>query len=214
MNTAEYLDHLLLKYSGTFDIYQPYVIGGKEYPAYGYYFSHVEKYVLVKKANMWSTHSYEHILFIETESVYDGLLEEASELIKNYFEPVLVRKGEELPEENHMSSHINIVIISEKALTKEHVRFIKRFRFEKGYNFNMRGFSRGNILCVTLDDEKYICNRYAKDKKKLFLQIFEDIRAGRPGFKEICEKTGSTPFKQGDMDEGVLIKSRRPGITK
>jgi hypothetical protein len=214
MNTAEYLDHLLLKYSGTFDIYEPYIIGGKEYPAYGYYFSHVEKYVLVKKANMWSTHSYEHVLFIETKSVDDGLLEEASELIKNYFEPVLVRKGEELPEENHMSSHINIVIISENALTEEHAKLIKRFRFEKGYNFNMRGFSRGNILCVSLEDEKYISNRYAKDKKKLFKQVFDDIKAGRPGFREICEKTGSEPFKQGDMDEGILIKSRRPGAAK
>ena len=45
MNTAEYLDRLLVKYSSAFDIYQPYVIHGKEYPAYGYFFSHTEKYV-------------------------------------------------------------------------------------------------------------------------------------------------------------------------
>lgn len=38
MKTADYLDQLLRKYSGTFDIYQPYVIHGKEYPAYGYFF--------------------------------------------------------------------------------------------------------------------------------------------------------------------------------
>ncbi len=62
MNSADYLNRLLLKYSGTFDIYQPYMIMGREYPAYGYFFSHVEKYVLVRKANMWSADSYEHIL--------------------------------------------------------------------------------------------------------------------------------------------------------
>ena len=33
METAEYLDKLLLRYSGSFDIYQPYLINGKEYPA-------------------------------------------------------------------------------------------------------------------------------------------------------------------------------------
>ena len=47
METADYLNQLLRKYSGTFDLYQPYVIHGKEYPAYGYFFSHTEKYVLV-----------------------------------------------------------------------------------------------------------------------------------------------------------------------
>lgn len=38
MEMAQYLDRLLLRYSGTFDIYKPYFIDGKEYPAYGYFF--------------------------------------------------------------------------------------------------------------------------------------------------------------------------------
>lgn len=38
MTTADYLDGLLLCYSGNFDIYQPYRINNKEYPAYGYFF--------------------------------------------------------------------------------------------------------------------------------------------------------------------------------
>ena len=39
MNTATYLDRLLLKYSNTFNIYKPYRIGARQYPAYGYFFS-------------------------------------------------------------------------------------------------------------------------------------------------------------------------------
>jgi hypothetical protein len=209
MNTAEYLDHLLLKYSGTFDIYMPYKIGEKEYPAYGYYFSHVEKYVLVKKANMWSTHSYEHMLYMETKELTQEVLDEAQDIIKNYMEPELVRKGEELPEENHMASHLDVVIISEKAVRPDIAKQIKHFKYEKGYNFNLRGFSRGNILSVSLEDEKYISNRYAKDKKKIFSQVFADVKAGRPGFKAICEKTGAVPFRQGDSDEGKAVKSRK-----
>ena len=90
METADYLNQLLRKYSGTFDLYQPYVIHGKEYPAYGYFFSHTEKYVLVREANMWSADSYEHVLFITAQEVDQALIEEAEALVRNYMEPVLV----------------------------------------------------------------------------------------------------------------------------
>jgi len=117
MNTAEYLDRLLAKYSSAFDIYQPYVIHGKEYPAYGYFFSHTEKYVLVREANMWSSDSYEHILFIETKEVTEALLEEAYEIVRDYMEPVLVRKGEKVPPPNHMYSYLTIAVLAEKTVS-------------------------------------------------------------------------------------------------
>ena len=84
MTTADYLDGLLLCYSGNFDIYQPYRINNKEYPAYGYFFSVVEKYILVREINMWSTRSYEHILFMEVDTCTEKTIEEASDIIKNY----------------------------------------------------------------------------------------------------------------------------------
>ena len=34
METSEYLEQLLLRYEETYDIYKPYYIDGKEYPAY------------------------------------------------------------------------------------------------------------------------------------------------------------------------------------
>ena len=98
MHSADYLNRLLLRYSGTFDIYQPYTILEREYPAYGYFFSHVEKYVLVRAANMWSADSYEHILFSTREELTMADLEEYGRAVKEYIEPKLVLKGEKLPE--------------------------------------------------------------------------------------------------------------------
>ena len=138
MNTAEYLDRLLEKYSSAFDIYQPYVIHGKEYPAYGYFFSHTEKYVLVREANMWSSDSYEHILFVETDEVTEELLKEAHDIVKNYMEPVLVRKGEKVPPPNHMYSYLTIAIISKKAVSGAMRKAIRKFRFEKSLRTNGR----------------------------------------------------------------------------
>ncbi|MGN0376955.1 MAG: hypothetical protein ACI4ED_04900 [Suilimivivens sp.] len=196
METAEYLDRLLLRYSGSFDIYQPYVINGKEYPAYGYFFSHIEKYILVREINMWSTRSYEHILFMEAEECTDEVMKEAESIIRDYMEPVLVRKKEKLPEPNHMSSYLNVVIISKRTLPKAIAKKIKHYRFEKGYKFNMRGFSRGTILCVSLEDRKFCSNYHGRSKRAIFEGVFKDVDEGKVGFKQFIEERGITPYKQ------------------
>ena len=196
MNTGDYLDHLLRKYSGTFDIYQPYVIHGKEYPAYGYFFSHVEKYVLVREANMWSSDSYEHILFIEAEEVIPALIEEAYEIVREYMEPVLVRKGEDLPAPGHMYSYLTISIIAQKPLSKEMRKAVKHFKFEKGYRFNMRGFSQARIICTTLEDEKVYTNYAGSKSAKLYKQNFKDTKERKPGFRQIMEEQKIEPFHQ------------------
>ncbi len=196
MKTADYLDQLLRKYSGTFDIYQPYVIHGKEYPAYGYFFSHVEKYVLVREANMWSSDSYEHILFIETDTVDQALIDEAHSIVTEYMEPVLVRKGEELPAEGHMYSYLTISLIANQPLSKEMQKAVKHFKFEKGYKFNVRGFSQAHIVCATMEDEKVYTNYVGRKSAKMYRDNFNDVREGKPGFMEILEKQNIEVFHQ------------------
>lgn len=196
MKTAEYLDRLLLRYSGSFDIYQPYTINGKEYPAYGYFFSYIEKYILVREINMWSTRSYEHILFMEVEECTEDVVSEASEIIEGYMEPVLVRKNERLPEPNHMSSHLNVIILSQRALSRGAADRIKRFRFEKVYKFNIRGFSQGTILCASMEDRKFISNRYGRGKKEIFAGTFADVEEGKPGFLQVMEEKGLSLYRQ------------------
>lgn len=187
METADYLDQLLRKYSGTFDIYQPYVIHGKEYPAYGYFFSHVEKYILVREANMWSADSYEHVLFVETDRVEQALIDEAYSIVKDYMEPVLVRKGNDLPAEGHMYSYLTISLIAKEPLSKAMQKAVKRFKYERGYKFNMRGFSQAHIVCVTMEDEKVYTNYVGRRSAKLYRDVLQDIRDGRSGFKQDFE---------------------------
>ena len=175
METADYLNQLLRKYSGTFDLYQPYVIHGKEYPAYGYFFSHTEKYVLVREANMWSADSYEHVLFITAQEVDQALIEEAEALVRNYMEPVLVRKGEDLPAQGHMYSYLTISLIVQRPLSKQMQKAVRRFRFEKGYRFNVRGFSQAHIVCATMEDEKVYTNYVGRKAANLYQNIFREL---------------------------------------
>lgn len=196
MKTADYLDQLLRKYSGTFDIYQPYVIHGKEYPAYGYFFSHVEKYILVREANMWSSDSYEHILFIETDTVDENLITEAYSIVKDYMEPVLVRKGEALPAKGHMYSYLTISLLAAQPLSKQMQKAVKHFKYEKGYQFNIRGFSQAHIVCATMEDEKVYTNYVGRKSAKSYRDAFQDVRDNRPGFKQLLAQQKKEAFHQ------------------
>ncbi len=196
MNSADYLDRLLLRYSGTFDIYQPYTILGREYPAYGYFFSHMEKYVLVRKANMWSADSYEHILFVNTEDLTTKDLEEYRHAVAEYIEPKLVLKGEKLPDPNHMYSYITIAAVTEKALSPEIKRAVRKFKFEKSYMHSIRGYSQARIAVASMEDENICLNAAGRTLKKLYRSVFEEVKAGKPGYSEALKKQGIESFRQ------------------
>lgn len=196
MNTEQYLDRLLLKYSNTFNIYKPFRIGARLYPAYGYFFSHNEKYVLVQEANMWSADSYEHIIFRIEDQITPECVKEAESLIKDEMESILVRKGEKLPAKNHMSSLLTVVLLGQQPISKETAKQIGRFKFDKGYQFNMRGYSRGRIIAATMEDRNVVASPDIKSSVKMLREVFKEVEEGREGFDAVCEKQGVTCYTQ------------------
>lgn len=196
IKTAEYLDRLLLKYSGDFNIYKPYCIGGRKYPAYGYFFAHNEKYVLVKEVNMWSSDSYEHIVFMEAETITEQNILDARELITQDLERDYVRKGEKYPPKDHMQTVLTVVLLSDRDLSSESVKLIQKFKFDKGYLLNMRGFCRGRIIAASMENEQVTASPQAREMIKIFKNVFLEVKEGKPGFDEICKKQGVTAFVQ------------------
>lgn len=196
MEREVYLDRLLTKFSSSFNVYMPYQIDGIEYKAYAYFYTHQEKYVLTKSANLWSADSYEHVLFMDAEVIDEEMFLRAKDIITNYFEPVLVRNGEKYPAKNHMYSFLTVILIGNHFSDSKLASQIKRYHFDKGYQFSIRGYSTGRMVAVTMDDEKVYCNGAARTSQKVYKQVFDEVRANKPGFSQICEKQGITPFKQ------------------
>ncbi|MBS6395549.1 MAG: hypothetical protein KH452_00145 [Clostridiales bacterium] len=176
MKAEMFLEELLPGYARTFDIYRPYDMNGEEYPAYGYFFSHLEKYVLMREANLWSADSHEHIFFKTFEK--ELLPEEITRLhrtITDYVEPQLVRKGEKTMPENHMYTYITCVLISEQEIPRETVRAVRRFRFEKGYMMNVRGYSQGRLIAVDLKKGRLYYNYQGRKLRKHYRQVLKDF---------------------------------------
>ena len=196
LNADSYLNRLLVSYAGTFDIYTPYQIGGRTFPAYGYFYSHVEKFVLTRGANMWSSDSYEHILFLPVEEATVDLVSQMKQILLEEVEPKLVLKGEAVPPPNHMYSYMSVILISDRKPSKDTIKAVRKFSYDKGYMMNMRGFSQAQICLVSIEDEKIYHNFAAHGKKKTLKGIFKEVKEGRVGFEELVEKGELIPFSQ------------------
>lgn len=175
MSAMDFLDKLLVRYASTFDLHRPYTLNGIEYPAYGYFFSHIEKYILVREANMWSADSFEHVLFRTFDTIKLCDVKAAEDIVKNNMEPELVRKGAKYPDKNHMYSYLTFVFLSEGSVSKDVIKAVKHYRFEKGYQFNIRGYSQGRMVLVDLASNRVYFNYQGRKMKKLFLSVINDF---------------------------------------
>ncbi|MDU1912277.1 hypothetical protein [Fusobacterium sp.] len=168
MTTGEYFNKIAEQYNGTFDIYRNKEINGEKYLAYGYFYSHSEKYVLVKEVQLWEAKSYEHIIFMDISEMTINDFKKIDELIKEYMEPFLVRKGKKYPEKNHMYSFLTVVAFASKRIPDDIKTKIRKYRFEKNYLFSIRGYSSSRIVVIDIENMEIITNKAGKSLNKLY----------------------------------------------
>lgn len=167
-----YLEELLLRYRSNFDITKNYEIGTEVFPAYAYFSSFGERYVLKKEARLWAIRAYEHVFFMKENMVSEDSLQKIKSLIEETIEPVLVRKNMKYPEKDHMCSYLTFVIISDKTPDKETQKAIRKFSFDKGYLFNFRGHSEARVLVAGLDTNSVYTSRTGKELREMFEDAF------------------------------------------
>ncbi len=173
----QYLDELLRRYQASYDIYRDFKLGDTVYPAYAWFYSHGEKYVLRKEAQLWAIKAYEHALFLHEESLTVERLSELEKLMAEVMEPELVRKGEKYPVKDHMTSYLTLVILTDRTPDEETQKAIRKFRFDKGYLMNFRGHSEGHLICADLESGEVFTNRLAKPRADMFRDAYRKVTA-------------------------------------
>ena len=63
MNSEYILDKIVDTYRSNFDVEEPYEFHGEVYDAYAGFCMTSAKYVLVKRAELWRAHCFEHAFF-------------------------------------------------------------------------------------------------------------------------------------------------------
>ena len=173
MDCDSYLGRILEKLLPTHDIVRDYPADGQVLPAYARYEAMNEKYVLSRKATLWKAGEYEHVLFftVPAQGAPDRFTALAQQLITDYMEPVLARGNEKYPPRDHMRTFLTAVIVSEVSPSETLIRRIRKYRFDKGYQFSFRGFSQGRLVFVDLSAGKVYTSPAANDVAEFFRQI-------------------------------------------
>ena len=172
--SRKFLDRLLEDYTNSFDITRGYEIGSVKAEAYGYFSTISEKYVISPKANLWSIHGYEHILFLEQDEVTLQDLERIKVLMSDHMAPELVCKGNKYPEKDHMYSYLTIAFISKSSPDDEVKSAIRKFRYEKNYLMTIRGHVEGHVVLMDLSTGKAYANKQAKHLAAYYEKIFDE----------------------------------------
>jgi len=173
MNSKEYLDKILEKYRGAFDIESPYSYHDRDYAAYASFSSLSEKYVLVRSAQLWKTEAFEHTLFVCVEKVDEKLIDEMKSVISDYMEPEKARGGEKYPRKDHMYTYLTVVIISDGEVSEAVRKAVKSYRFSKSYAFTFRGVADGRMAVVDLSRAAVYTNGAARPIAKMLRETLQ-----------------------------------------
>lgn len=172
--SRSYLARILQSYEGSYDLTAPHTCAGITFAAYGHFYAHQEKYMLVREVKMWENNGYDHVFFLEVDMVTENTLADMDRIIRQYAEPELVRGGRKIPVENHMYSDITYVILSAGAIAAPFVKLIQNYRFGKNYLFTLRGWCDARVVAVDLSENRVYGNSRAKKLIPFYRTLFDE----------------------------------------
>lgn len=156
------LENLLRFYEPCFDIKKPFVVGETHYDAYAFCDVTSSKYVLVEKAELWRAYTFEHVFFRNIVSFTQEELQAYERQLQETIEPAFVRRGQKYPIPDHMCTYLTGIFICCQAVSKEHIRAIRRHRFCKHYRFALRGYCESRLVVWDLETGQIYGNAAAK----------------------------------------------------
>lgn len=162
MDFQTYLDNIEKKLQGSFDIEKNYRINDYEYDLFARYQLRTEKYILFKQAVIDAMENYEYCLIKHFHSVNkDNIKEYTGSLIKSVDKIVN-------PNEEHMSSIITGIMVSDNMPDFDIIDSIKRFKYHKGFAFGFKGWVDIRLILVTMEDEYIVTNKKGKEVKEVY----------------------------------------------
>ena len=164
LNREEILEKLIRSYEGYFDIERS---NDMEPPleAVCHFNVRSAKYVLLKKAELWSATSNEH--------VYIFSVTELAEEIYRTGEKKAYDEGMKLidPKPGHMYTYITAVFICDTC-TPEAKKLLKKCRIYKSFHFSLHGWMDFHTVLIQRGASDFPTNRSGKSNAKFMKNIF------------------------------------------
>lgn len=124
-----------------------------------------EKYVLSRKAQLWSTNTNEYVYIFKMDTLTKDLFLKC----KNF----AYEKGMELihPKPGHMYSYITAIFIYDFS-DRETEKLIKKCKICKNFKFSLHGWMNLHIACINPNKNKIYSNKSGKVTSRFLKELF------------------------------------------
>ena len=153
------LKRILAAHEQWFDVRRGYEYAGRTFPGYAEFHSCGEKYVLVKRAKLWEVDTHEYLFFVLANRLDETQVRDLVSFMENDGLAKVV------PEPNHMSSAISLVIVADSC-TEEALRLVRKTKFRKNFAFGIRGWADLRVAAADLSTKRVTTNAMGKQLKQ------------------------------------------------
>lgn len=162
MDYKDYLDQIERKLIRYFDIERDYNLNGYPLDLYARFHFRNERYVLSKKFVVYAFENNEYIFIKYFDKVDEVSLKQFVTFLINSINDVVI------VDENHMSSIITGVILTEDEPSEEIIKAIEKFKYHKGFAFGFRGWVDIRLILVTMGIQNIVTNKKGKEVRAVY----------------------------------------------
>lgn len=151
--------NILRKFEKYYDI-KEYNLLNPKYVAV--FHASLERYVLTRKANLWTADDNEYVFFYE-----GGILTE-DELKKNIDTSLSLSRDFIKPDRNHRSSIATSIMVygsADPGVRKS----VEKYRYYRSFKFTLNGWMRHRIIVLNVGDSEVYSDSYSKELKELII---------------------------------------------
>ena len=168
MKKQMYLEQLLSSYQSYFDILKGVSLDGRDYAATATFHSRSEKYILVKKAQLWAMETNEYTYFSFADKLtLDEFSSLKDDVLANGFTKIK-------PHSEHMYSYISMVIIADEV-PEDVLRAIKKAKYHKKFMMSLQGWMDLRIAVLDVGRGKLYSNAKGKDMLPLMQDVLDSV---------------------------------------
>jgi len=161
------LKKMLLSYGENYDV-TPMEHGEHELAATCFFHSRSEKYVLTKKAQLWSAENHEYAYVFSLPHLDLAALQSVKEL------SCRLGMAEIHPNSEHMCSYISAIILCD-TIDKEAEKSLKSCRIRKNFKLSLYGWMEFHIAAIALEKGGILSNRDGRRSAELLRQFQNEV---------------------------------------
>ncbi|WP_216830475.1 hypothetical protein [Alkalihalobacterium elongatum] len=158
-----YLDEIVEKYSRHFNIYKEKRLGSIPISFYAEYKRRDEKYFMSKSIPIWGVDNQQYVFVWEKDA------EVTKDDVQTFAKELLKSSSSYVPSHNeHMSSILLGVIITNKPIEKDVVKEVKKLKKLKFLKFGMNGWLECYVGLVHVQNKEVYVNRKGREYMQHF----------------------------------------------